>query len=191
IFAPNMENIQWLKQELSQRFDVKDMGEAKTFLGMEIHRTEDGIKVNQNSYINNILNRFGMASCNPTRTPMVNKLHLEKAEPNVSGLYQAAIGSLLYLVSCTRPDIAYAVNYLSRFCLYSTSTHYKAVERVFHYLKRTADKGLLFKKSSEPKENEKLQIIGFSDADWAGCKTDRKSTSGYVLYIEGVPIAWR
>ena len=100
-------------------------------------------------------------------------------------LYQSAVGSLMYLSVCSRPDIAYAVNTLAKFSSKPTQKHWTAVKRVFRYLNGTAEYGILFKKG------ESEECIGYSDSDWAGDQDDRKSTSGYIFQSASGAISWR
>ena len=98
------------------------------------------------------------------------------------GLY---LGSLLYLSTRTRPDIAFAVNSVARFCSNPTKQHWTAVKRIFRYLRGTTWFGLLYSKG------ESGALIGYSDADWGGDGNDYKSTSGYVFQIGGTAVSWR
>ena len=100
--------------------------------------------------------------------------------------YQAAVGSLLYLSTQTRPYIAFAVGNVARFCSESTQVYFSAVKRIMRYLKGTHDLGLLYCKHSTA-----LACIGYSDADWGGSLDDRKSTSGYVFQLSGAAVSWR
>ena len=96
-------------------------------------------------------------------------------------LYQSALGSLLYLPTKTCPDIAYALNSVARFCSNPTKQHWKAVKRIFQYLRRTTNYGLLYKKSSSN------NLTGFLDADWGGDAEDFNSTSSYCFEF----VSWR
>ena len=103
-------------------------------------------------------------------------------------MYQAAIGSLLHLSLKTRPDIAFAVGCVARFCANPTETHWLAVKRIFRYLKGTSGLGIKFKYQSDSSSNT---LYGFADADWAGDVEDRKSTSGYCFKMCGGVVSWR
>ena len=100
-------------------------------------------------------------------------------------LYQSAVGCLLYLATRTRPDIAYAVGNLSKFCTKPTKEHWTAVKRVMRYLKVTIGYGLLYSNECNS------ECVGYSDADWAGDLTDYKSTSGYVFTFGGAAVSWK
>ena len=100
-------------------------------------------------------------------------------------MYQAVVGSLLYLSTKTRPDIAYAVGRVARFCANPTKEHWTAVKRILRYLNGTIKLGLLYSESTSAK------IAGYTDADWAGDVGDRKSTSGYMFLLGGAAISWK
>ena len=102
-------------------------------------------------------------------------------------LYKSAVGMLLYLSGWTRPDIAFAVSNVARFCSRPTKEHWVAVKCILKYLKGTANYGLLYTK----KDDANRVIVGFSDADWAGNANDRKSTSGYLFMVSGAPVSWK
>ena len=101
-------------------------------------------------------------------------------------MYQAVVGSLLYLSTKTRPDIAFAVTSAARFCASPTKEHWTAVKRILRYLNGSRQLGLLYRANTLNEE-----ITGFSDADWAGDVGDRKSTSGYVFLLGGAAVSWK
>ena len=101
-------------------------------------------------------------------------------------MYQAVVGSLLYLSTKTRPDIAFVVSSAARFCASPTNEHWTAVKRILRYLNGSRQLGLLYKANTLSEE-----IAGFSDADWAGDVGDRKSTSGYVFLLGGAAVSWK
>ena len=108
---------------------------------------------------------------------------LETEEAFDQQLYQSVVGSLMYLATCTRPDIAYAVGMLARFASKPNRSHWTAAKRVLRYLRGTDNLGILYKGESE--------IQGYSDADWVGDTDDRKSTSGYFFLIAKGPVSWK
>ena len=119
-------------------------------------------------------------------TPVSPGTHLEKLAEEEAVVeqqqYQSVVGSLMYLSVCTRPDIAYAVG---TFSSKPGKSHWMAVKRVLRYLKGTVNYGIIFK------GGERKNLMGYSDADWAGDRQDRKSTSGYLFQLAGGPISWR
>ncbi|RVW45749.1 Retrovirus-related Pol polyprotein from transposon RE1 [Vitis vinifera] len=174
-FEESMAKNQNLKKYLSEEFEVKDLGNLKYFLGMEVARSRKGIVVSQRKYILDLLKETGMLGCKPIDTPMDSqkKLGIEKESTPVDrGRYQRLVGRLIYL-SHTRPDIGFAVSAVSQFMHSPTEEHMEAVYRILRYLKMTPGKGLFFRKT----ENRDTEV--YSDADWAGNIIDRRSTSGY------------
>ncbi|RVW63107.1 Retrovirus-related Pol polyprotein from transposon TNT 1-94 [Vitis vinifera] len=183
----DMEELQNLKKYLSEEFEVKDLGNLKYFLGMEVARSRKGIVVSQRKYILNLLKETGMLGCKPIDTPMDSqkKLGIEKESTPVDrGRYQRLVGRLIYL-SHTRPDIGFAVSAVSQFMHSPTEEHMEAVYRILRYLKMTPGKGLFFRKT----ENRDTEV--YSDADWAGNIIDRRSTSGYCSFVWGNLVTWR
>ncbi|RVX01701.1 Retrovirus-related Pol polyprotein from transposon RE1 [Vitis vinifera] len=183
----DMGELQNLKKYLSEEFEVKDLGNLKYFLGMEVARSRKGIVVSQRKYILDLLKETGMLGCKPIDTPMDSqkKLGIEKESTPVDrGRYQRLVGRLIYL-SHTRPDIGFAVSAVSQFMHSPTEEHMEAVYRILRYLKMTPGKGLFFRKT----ENRDTKV--YSDADWAGNIIDRRSTSGYCSFVWENLVTWR
>lgn len=159
------------------------------FLGMEIKRCPDGsIFVNQSSYARKVLSRFRMENGNAVTVPADQHQDLSLStnqEGRVNVPYKEAVGSLLYLAMVTRPDLTYAVNSVSQYAESPKKAHWCAVKRILKYVKGTVDYGILFRR-----DNVYSSITAYSDADFAGDKVSRKSTSGFVLKLGEAPIAW-
>ncbi|WJZ93061.1 hypothetical protein VitviT2T_012024 [Vitis vinifera] len=175
------EKIDLLKKLLTKEFEIKDLGNLKYFLGMEIARSKKGIAVSQRKYVLDLLNETGMLGCKPAETPMDTTVKLEESDgsaPVDKGRYQRLVGKLIYL-SHTRPDIGFSVSVVSQFMNNPTEKHMTAVIRILRYLKMTPGKGLFFQRTT------KKEIEIFSDADWAGSVTDRRSTSSYCSFVLG------
>ena len=181
-----------VKEELSAKFDIKDLGKLSYFLGILITQYQEKKEtwMGQPMYTERLLNKMGMSDCKPVKTPMSPGNHLMKTAEDEEATdcesYQSLVGSLMYLATCTRPDIAYAVGTLARFSSKPNQTHWVAAKRVLRYLKGTANLGIIFSGGDEPGS-----CVGYSDADWAGDKEDRRSTSGYIFQIAGGPVSWR
>lgn len=184
-----------LKDELNKRFKMKDIGEAKFCLGLKItrDRVQNKIYIDQERYITEILKRFNMFDCNSASTPMDpnQKLTKEMCPQNSVDFeemgnipYQQAVGSILYASQGTRPDIAYAVHVVSRFNNNPGKAHWNAVKRIFRYLKGTCSAKLVYSK------DDKSEVVGYCDADWASDLDGRRSVTGYVFMLQGGPIAW-
>lgn len=167
---------------------MQQFGEIKSFLGVNIRRSEDGMFLNQSSYIENVLNRFHMSDCHPVSTPIDISVDLvpEKFEKSIvdEKPVRELIGSLTYLSMLTRADIAVAVNLIARYQNSATERHWIALKRILRYLQGTKHFGLYFEK------NCTQNLIGYADSDFAGDKSDRKSTSGYVFKIYGSTVSW-
>ncbi|XP_068730639.1 uncharacterized protein [Montipora capricornis] len=155
------------------------MGELKYFLGMQVIQEDGKVWIGQPSYTENILKKFGMENCKAVATPADPNSKLTQADsdnvPYNQFEYQSVVGSLLYLSSVSRPDIAFAVSNVARYSSNPTKEHWVALKRILRYLKGTVNYGILFTCNVES------ECVGFSDADWAGDVNDRKSTSGYLF----------
>lgn len=184
------------KRFLSKNFEMKDLGDASFVLGIEIlrDRSRGILGLSQRSYIEKILIRFGMQNCKSGETPVAkgDKFSLSQCPKNSLEIqemqkipYASAVGSLMYAQVCTRPDIAFIVGMLGRYLSNPGMDHWKAVKRVMRYLQRTKEYMLTYRRS------DKLEVIGYSDSDFAGCQDSRKSTSGYIYLLAGGAISWR
>jgi hypothetical protein len=181
------EELVRLEKLLAKEFEIKDLGYLKYFLGMEVARSRKGIYVSQRKYVLDLLKETGMLGCKPADTPMdsTKKIGAENDSiPVDRGRYQRLVGRLIYL-SHTRPDIGFAVSFVSQFMNNPTEDHMAAVNRILRYLKMTPGRGLLYKKC----DNRNIEI--YTDADWAGNIIDRRSTSGYCSYVWGNLVTWR
>lgn len=192
VAGKNIDQIQETKTKLSKEFRMKDLGRIHQFLGIRVIQdlAEENIWIGQANYILKLLTKFGMQDSHPVSTPSDtdSKLTKKTAEDEAADqqVYQAAVGSLLYLSTKTRPDISFAVGSAARFSSDPSQAHWRAVKRIMRYLRGTVDLGLLYHGGSGPD-----QCIGYSDADWGGSRDDRKSTSGYVFTWSGGAISWR
>ena len=132
------------KAMLITRFDMKDMGLANVILGVKILRTSDGLVLSQSHYVDKIINKFSKDDSGMEKTPLDVNLHMSKNKgESVSQLeYSRVIRSLMYLMSCTRPDIAYTFSKLSRYTSNPNDDHWKGIIRVLRYLRYTCDYGL-------------------------------------------------
>ncbi|WJX13777.1 hypothetical protein P8452_04132 [Trifolium repens] len=170
---------------MQDEFEKSMMGELKFFLGIQINQTEKGTFIHQSKY-KDLLKKFNLEDCKPMNTPMhpTSSLGKEESEGKVDQkLYRGMIGSLLYLTA-SRPDILFSVCLCARFQSYPRESHFTAVKRIFRYLKATCNIGLLYQKSNDYK------LIGFCDADYAGDRIERKSTSGNCQFIGENLISW-
>ncbi|KAK8621081.1 hypothetical protein V6N13_067524 [Hibiscus sabdariffa] len=167
-------------------FEMSMMGELSFFLGLQIKQRKDDIFINQAKYIKEKLKKFGMENVKPQATPMSSSTKLDKDEEGKcvdSKLYRSMIGSLLYLTT-SRPDIMFSVCLCARFQANPKESHLKAVKRIFRYLLDTPSLGLWYRRDST------FDLHAYSDADYGGCKIDRKSTSGTCQFLGNMLISW-
>ena len=163
---------------------------------MEITRNRDTrtISLSQNQYLNNILERFNKSNLNPVISPSEPGIKLEKNTLQASNqdinYYQQQIGSLIYLATKTRPDIAYQVNNCARFMSNPNKSHYSALERIWKYLVNKKYNLVFRTKQSVLPISNNFKLIGYVDADWGGDLVNRKSTTGYIFTINNTPISW-
>ena len=179
-----------IKTSLSTKFKMKDLQELDNFLGIKFKRTRDNISMTQEEYIRKVLKRFRMEDSKPRSTPC--EQNPSAYETDCTDLvdiheYRQMVGSLIYAMICTRPDLSYVVTKLSQHLSCPTQADAIMLKHVFRYLNKTADYRMTFTKSPDP-----LRITAFCDADWAA-SSDRRSISGYCvsLNMSGPPICWK
>ncbi|KAJ9547332.1 hypothetical protein OSB04_019875 [Centaurea solstitialis] len=152
----------------------------------QIKQSEKGIFINQGKYVHEMLKKFDLTSCTPMKTPMAPPLSLDKdskGKPVDVTLYRGMIGSLLYLTA-SRPDIMYSTCLCARYQAEPKESHLTVVKRIFRYLKGTPNLGLWYSKDSG------FDLTAYSDSDFAGCKIDRKSTTGGCHLLGGKLVSW-
>uniref|UniRef100_A0A251TBB6 Putative ribonuclease H-like domain, Reverse transcriptase, RNA-dependent DNA polymerase n=1 Tax=Helianthus annuus TaxID=4232 RepID=A0A251TBB6_HELAN len=179
IVGNNFAKIQEIKNCLHDRFSIKDLGQLKYFLGIEVARTSRGLVLSQRKYTLDILEDSGMEGCRPSIFPIEQnlKLGMDKEDPKVdAGVYRRLIGRLLYL-QATRPDIAFSVNTLSQFVSNPRQSHMNVVTRILRYLKATPGQGILLSKE------EGTNLVAYSDSDWLGCSLTRRSRTGELIWL--------
>ncbi|KAL4384756.1 hypothetical protein GQ457_15G014670 [Hibiscus cannabinus] len=178
-------------------FDMKDLGAAKKILGMEIHRDRSSRKLwlSQQSYVEKVLDRFGMSNAKPVSTPLANHFKLsselcpktdKECEKMAKVPYASVVGCLMYAMVCTRPDLAHVVGHVCKYMSKPGRRHWEAVKWIFRYLKGTVGHGIVF----GSQQHDPL-VVGYVDSDYAGDLDDRRSTTGYVFTLGGGPICWK
>jgi hypothetical protein len=159
---------------MAKRFEMSMMGELKFFLGFQFKQVKDGTFISQMKYTHDMLKKFDIVNAKPIKTPMPTNGHLDlndKGKAVDTKVYRSMIGSPLYLCA-SRPDIMLSVCMCARFQANPKECHLVAVKRILRYLVHTPNLGLWYPKGS------KFNLLGYSDSNYAGCKVDRKSTSG-------------
>lgn len=195
ISPPN--HIETIKNTLKEEFKMSDLGPISYILGISVTRDRPNrtIHLHQSRYISDILERFNLTKCNPSSTPSDPSTRLVK--PNSTNKiaqetpYRQAIGSLMYLMLATRPDISAALNKVAQFSNDYDSTHWIATKRILRYVKGTSEYSLALGGLSRRDKTETLTLTGSCDADWGGDLTDRRSTTGYVFLLNNHVISWK
>jgi hypothetical protein len=183
-----------LKKKLANSFAMKDLGAAKKILGMRITRDRKNHKLtlSQGEYIEKVLERFRMQNEKPVSTPLANHFKLTKemcpkTQEEIEYMsrvpYSSTVGSLMYAMVCTRPDIAHAVGVVRRYMNNPGKEHWEAVKWILRYLRGTATHALCFGGSD-------IVLQGYVDSDMAGDKDSRRSTTRYVFTIGGTTVSW-
>jgi hypothetical protein len=187
ITGATLKEVTKFKQEMTRLFQMSDLGELNFYLGIAVQQRAGLITLQQTAYAKKLLQRAGMEDCNPCSAPMEARLKLSKAGNGKlvdATLYRSIVGGLRYLVH-TRPDISYAVGYVSRFMEAPTSEHLAAVKHLLRYVARALSLGIVYRRGQG-----KPVLLGFSDADLAGDVDDRKSTTGMIFFLGRSPVSW-
>ena len=184
IFGTDIERVKETKNFLASQFEMKDLGEADVILGIKIIRSANGLTLTQSSYIEKVLKRFGHFDDKPAPTPFDPSIKLMRNSSDVLDqlTYSHIVGSLMYAMHCTRPDIGYAVGTLSKFTSNPGVEHWNALIRVLRYLKGTINVGLHY--STFP-----IVLEGYSDATWNSDPNDSKSITAWIFTLAGAAIS--
>ena len=188
--------MQSIKVWLSQQFSMKDLGEASYILGIKIYRDRSRrmIGLSQSNYIERVLKRFSMENSKKGFLPYNHGIQLSKGmapktpeeKDRMKNIpYASAIGSIMYAMLCTRPDVAYALGVTSRYQSDPGESHWTAVKSILKYLRRTKDLFLVYGGESE------LKIEGHTDSSFQSDRDDSKSVSGFVFTLNGGAVSWK
>ncbi|GJZ16254.1 ribonuclease H-like domain-containing protein [Tanacetum coccineum] len=177
--------LQRIIRSLHQEFAMTDLGPLNYFLGISVTRDSSGLFLSQKKYAVEILEKVHMVNCNPSRTPVdtESKLGVDGDPVSDPTLYRSLAGSLQYL-TFTRPDISYAVQQVCLHMHDPREPHLSALKRILRYVQGTLHYGLQLFSSST------TDLVAYSDADWAGCPTTRRSTSGYCVFLGNNLLSW-
>lgn len=184
--------LNWVKGRIGERFGISDLGPVSLYLGIEIERRRETreVWIHQESYIDHICEEYGLGDANPVSLPMDPNQPFGRdtdVYPDVADLehaYRKIVGELTYLATCSRPDIAQAVQRLAQQCASAEPRHFAAARRLIRYLKGTKSLRVHY---GNPNVNHAPHA--YSDSDWATCPADRVSVTGFVWFFYGGPVA--
>ncbi|RVW83985.1 Retrovirus-related Pol polyprotein from transposon RE1 [Vitis vinifera] len=171
---------------MHSEFEMSMMKELNFFLGLQIKQLKEGTFINKAKYIRDLLKRFNIEETKTMKTPMSSSIKLDKDEKGKSvnsTMYRGMIGSLLYLTA-SRLDIMYSVCLCARFQSCPKESHLSVIKQILRYLKGTMNIGLWYLKG------DNSELIGFLDANFAGCKVERKNTSGTCHFLGHSLVSW-
>ncbi|WIA41017.1 hypothetical protein OEZ86_004655 [Tetradesmus obliquus] len=190
IAAPTISAVESIKRSLMSVFDARDLGETNHYLGINIIRDRGSgtIKLSQELMIREVVEHYGLTEAKTLSTPLSHSIKLSAGDGDLLDTetypYSQLIGKLMYIMVCTRPDIAYAVGALARYMSKPRMPHWQAARGLVRYLAGTADYGITYGTS-------KGELVGYCDADYAGDVDTRRSTTGYVFMKGGGAITWQ
>lgn len=170
---------------------MTDLGEIKNVLGLSVQKASDKneYSIHQNHYIQQLVSRTQLDKSYPYKIPIELGANLHPREEDDKAAnptaFRSIVGGLLYAATLTRPDVAFATNMVSRYMADPGLTHLKAAKRIVQYLKGRPNFSICYKNTSQ-----NITIDIFSDADYAGDKGTRKSTSGYIVFVNKQPVSW-
>jgi hypothetical protein len=187
IAAKSKKEMTTLKAQLSSEFEIKDLGAAKKILGMEITRDRKSglLFLSQLDYINKVLHRFNMPDAKKVTTPIAPHFKLSSTQCPVTDEdieymsrvpYSSGVGSLMYAMVCSRLDLSYAINLVSRYMANPGKEHWKAIQWIFRYLCGTSKACLKFGRTGKG-------LVGYMDSDYAVDLDKRRSLTGYVFTV--------
>ena len=184
----NEHNFLTIKQKLEGKYVIKDLGEIKKTLGMEVVRTDVSFILHQHSYAISVLEQFGFSDVKPSILPTYKEIPHNLRNEYIAKLTKFSVselvGSLLWLSRLTRPDISFAVANLSQYTADTTMTPYVLAYRILRYIRGTTDYGIEFS------AGDLTNLRAYVDADFGSCVKDRKSQSGFIFFLTGGPISW-
>jgi hypothetical protein len=187
IMGPDDETVENIKNKIKEKLEITEEEEIGKFLGIEIKWNEDGGRLFQEEYVKKCLEKYHMKKCKKQYTPMEERISFTSdgaIEADLESPIREAIGMLGHLANNTRPDIAFAVNRLAQQTCRPNREVWTGIKRVFRYLKGSENLGISIDDSNEI-------FHAYCDADWAADTSDRRSFSGYVIFLGSTPIVWK
>ncbi|GMP32775.1 hypothetical protein CsSME_00006382 [Camellia sinensis var. sinensis] len=179
--------ISEVKQHVFRIFEIKDLGPLRYFLDIEVASSPKGYFLSQGKYTNEVIHCAGLTDTKISDTPIELNVKLNSIDGiplDDPTIYREFVGYLVYL-TVTRPDLAYAVHVVSQFVSTPRSTHWVTLVRILRYPRGTIFQGLLLSSTSS------LNLVAYADSDWAGDVNDRKSTSGFCMFLGNSLISWK
>ncbi|XP_073821575.1 uncharacterized protein [Musca autumnalis] len=184
VAASDVNDLKIFLDELKAEFKITHK-DANYFLGLEIEKSDDSVKISQKSYAKKILEKFNFSECRAVSTPMESTTTVAEVQKSTNDFpYRKAVGAIMYLMLGTRPDLAFSVGVLSRSLESPTSEDVQRLKRVLRYIAGTLDYGIIYK------TNGLKKLECYSDADYGGCMSTGRSTTGVVACYAGSPISW-
>ena len=195
--GPDFNEIQKVKEVLSSEFDMKDLEAAKKILGITILRNKSNsiMKLYQAPYLQKVITRFSMENAKEVTVPLRGHFKLsadqcpsteQEMEDMLSVPYSSAIGSIMYIMICTRPNLTHSISLLSKYMSNLGKEHWEALKWLLKYIKGTLTEGLIYHSSKEG-----VKLIGFMDSDYAGDRDKRRSTTAYIFTVCGNCVSWK
>lgn len=188
IATADIKTMNSLKNYLRSKFQMTDLNDIKYFIGMRITRTNDKITLDQNKYLQTVLQKFNMQDCKPQKTPIETKINYValNSDEHFDAPCRNLLGCIMYAMVCTRPDLSLSVNLLSRFSNKNNKELWIYLKRILRYKKGTLNFKLTYIKSEH-----KEFLCGYVDSDWGGNELNRRSTTGYLFKLfESSTICW-
>ena len=176
-----------IKTHLGTCFEMKDLGPLRYFLGIEVNSSSSGYSLSQVKYASDLISRAGLIDNKAVDTPLELNVKLRSTDGELVSnptLYRQLVGGLIYL-TITRPDISYVIHVVSQFMTSPRTVHFAAVLRILRYVRGTMHQGLLMSSSS------KLELNAYSDSNWVGDVTDRRSITGFCIFLGDSLISWK
>ncbi|MBW0538668.1 hypothetical protein O181_078383 [Austropuccinia psidii MF-1] len=185
-------NIQQFKREIDNELNIKDIGPADLLLGVKIHQLDNCITLDQQHFINSLLDLYGMQNCKSVNTPLVPNDYLTPATDNKRKAFGdmginfgSGVGSINYQSTATCPDLSHEVSSLSQYLERPGTRHWKAFLHVLKYLRGTQELGQHYNQKC------KAGLVAFTNADWGNCHLMQRSTSGYLAQLHGCLVFWK
>ena len=179
----NKKSLLELKQRFMKMWECRDLGDAQEFLQMCIKWKDGKIYLDQTAYLQKVLQRFSLQNAKPIPTPLPEgyypSINKSPVDPALCSKFQQVIGSLLYIMLGTHPDIAFAVTKLSQQAANPSEEHLTRALYICRYLIGTSDYALVYDGPSDG------GLMAYADSDWASDPTNRKSTTGYMVKLAG------